>query len=394
MARDIEYGAVTGPPAPTLRATLVPAFAGASAAFCGNGLARFAYVPMFPAMVSANWVTGAEAGLLGAINLAGYLVGVLGGRALASRFGTPGALNLGMGLTVVSLGACTWHAGVPWLGAWRGVAGIAGGILMALAGPAVQGAVPADRRGLAGSLVLGGVAAGIVAASIGVPALLLAGISEAWLGLALLAGALWALVGRTWPRERIVLAATPPLGARSLYAAYALSAAAFVPHMVYFADLVVRGRSNSPADGALAWLLFGIGGLVGSLVGGSVVDRRGAVWALRAWLVMQVASLVLVFLPGRGALFAAALLGGFAAISLSAATLARARDLAGPAAGAVWVRATAAFAIAQAITGFALAALFARTGSHDLIFGTGLVLALASLVPAFTPVPPLRDVAP
>jgi hypothetical protein len=54
---------------------LRPALAGAAATFSGIGLSRFAYVPLFPAMVSAGWVTGPEGGLLGAFNLAGYLAG-------------------------------------------------------------------------------------------------------------------------------------------------------------------------------------------------------------------------------------------------------------------------------------------------------------------------------
>jgi hypothetical protein len=52
-------------PAPS---SLSPAFAGAAATLSGIGLARFAYVPLFPAMVAAGWVTGAEGGFLGAVN--------------------------------------------------------------------------------------------------------------------------------------------------------------------------------------------------------------------------------------------------------------------------------------------------------------------------------------
>jgi membrane protein YqaA with SNARE-associated domain len=55
--------------------SLSPAFAGAASTLSGIGLARFAYVPLFPAMVAAGWVTGAEGGFLGAVNLAGYLIG-------------------------------------------------------------------------------------------------------------------------------------------------------------------------------------------------------------------------------------------------------------------------------------------------------------------------------
>src|SRR4029079_657182 len=123
-------------PAPsTLGPALDPAYAGAAATLSGIGLARFAYVPLFPAMVAAGWVTGAEGGFVGAVNLAGYLIGVLGGRTLAQRFGTARALDIGMGLAALAFAARAWNGGVLWLAIWRTVAGLAGGCLMALAGP-------------------------------------------------------------------------------------------------------------------------------------------------------------------------------------------------------------------------------------------------------------------
>ena len=61
------------------------------AALCANlvgiGLARFGYTPLIPALISANWFTPSAAVYLGAANLAGYLAGALGVRAVAARFG-------------------------------------------------------------------------------------------------------------------------------------------------------------------------------------------------------------------------------------------------------------------------------------------------------------------
>lgn len=368
---------------PTLRDMFAPALAGAVATLTGNGLARFAYVPLFPAMVSAGWVSGAEAGLLGALNLAGYLAGVLGGRRLAGALGTAGALNAGIGLVALSFVACTWHAGLVWLAVWRFLAGIAGGVLMGLAGPAVQGAVPPDGRGRAGGMVMMGVGAGIVVASVAVPLLLRLGVSETWLGLAAITVVLWAFAARAWPTTRVVLPTGSSPGTTPLYLAYGLSAAGFVPHMVYFADLVARGRGLGTDQAALALLLFGAGGFIGPLAGGWASDRWGGLVGVRAWLLIQVAALALVFVPGRPPLFAAAFLGGFAAVGLSAVTLARARELAGLASGAIWVRATAAFAIAQAVTGFGFAWLFSWTHSHDALFAAGLAFSVAAVIPVF-----------
>src|ERR687893_309183 len=114
-------------------------------------------------MVAAGWVSGAEAGLLGAAALLGYLVGILGGRGAALRLGVPRTLDLGMGLLVLSLAACALNLGFAWFMAWRTVAGVAGRLLMALAGPAPQASVAPHRRGAAGGIVIAGVGTGIAA---------------------------------------------------------------------------------------------------------------------------------------------------------------------------------------------------------------------------------------
>src|SRR3954469_3105668 len=188
MGGPMMHGSAPAPSA------LRPALAGAAATLSGIGLARFAYVPLFPAMVAAGWVTGAEGGFLGAVNLAGYLIGVLGGRMLAGRFGMARTLDAGMGLAALAFAACAWNGGVVWLAVWRTVAGLAGGSLMALAGPAVQGAVAPAQRGAAGGIVITGVGGGVIIASLVVPMLLPTGLPTAWLALAALVLALAALV--------------------------------------------------------------------------------------------------------------------------------------------------------------------------------------------------------
>ncbi|MBX9701035.1 MAG: YbfB/YjiJ family MFS transporter, partial [Acetobacteraceae bacterium] len=98
-------------------------------------------MPLFPAMVAAGWVDGGEAGLLGAAALLGYLIGILAGRAAGQRLGVPRTLDAGMALVVVSLAACAWNGGFWWFMPWRTLAGVGGGLLMALAGPATQASV-------------------------------------------------------------------------------------------------------------------------------------------------------------------------------------------------------------------------------------------------------------
>lgn len=362
-----------------------PALAGAAATCAGNGLARFAYVPLFPAMVSAGWVDGGEAGLLGAAALGGYLLGTLGGRILARRLGVPGTLDLGMALVVLAMAACAWNGGFAWLMAWRAMAGVAGGLLMALAGPASQASVPAQRRGAAGGVVLAGVGIGIVTGALLVPALLPVGLPATWLGLAGLVALLWLAARGSWPNMAMGgAAAQSPPRALLLLATYGLHSAGMVPPMIYLADLAARGRGLGVTAGAMAWLLFGLGGIAGGVLSGRLTDRIGGRHTLRWWLGIQVLALALALVPDGGAVLASAVIVGFAAIGVSTVTLTVCREVAPAQSAALWVQCTAVFGVVQTAVAFAVAPLFAATGeSHAAVFAVGLASSLAAIVASF-----------
>ena len=362
------------------------ALAGAAATSTGIGLARFAYVPLFPAMVTAGWVDGAEAGLLGALNLSGYLLGVGGTRALARRVGVPRALDLGMMLALLAFLACAWHGGLAWLGFWRCLAGISGGMLMGLAGPSVQAVTPPERRGRAGGLVLFGVGGGITLGAFLVPVLLQAGVSQAWLGLAAVVALLWGLARPHWPRppasETAPEGSAPP--AFGLIIAYSLSGAGLVPPMLYLSDLAARGRGLGVEIGAGMWVLFGLGCVTGALLGGRVVELWGGRPAIFLWMGIQSIALALALPEPLWVLVPLGLVSGLAALGITTVALAAARERAGALAGVIWVRVTAGFAVAQALAGFALAALFRATDeSHAAVFAAGLGLSLAGLLVAW-----------
>jgi len=336
-------------------------------------------------MVDAHWVSGGEAGTLGAATLLGYLVGVMGGRGVARVIGVPGCLNLGMAGIVLSLLACAWNGGFAWLAVCRTVAGIAGGLLMALAGPASQASVPMAQRGLAGGIVIAGVGSGIAIGAFLVPAFLrIGGITATWIGLAAIVAMLWFFACARWPNMSFddIAAETPPR-ATLILATYGLHAAGMLPPMVYMADLGARGRGLGIGIGSAIWLVFGLAGILGGILSGRVTDRLGGRLTLIFWLVVQCIALGLALLPMPWAVLAAAGAAGFAAMGVTTVTLTVAREWAGPSAGALWVQATAVFALVQTLLGFALAALFSATGdSHLTIFSCGLLASFASLIAA------------
>src|ERR1700760_1279953 len=108
-----HHHAATGGPA------WLPAAAGPCASLVGLGLARFAYTPLIPALIAANWFNPAQAVYLGAANLAGYLAGALIARELGNRAGSVRALRTMMILPSLSAFACAVPMSFVWFFGWR-----------------------------------------------------------------------------------------------------------------------------------------------------------------------------------------------------------------------------------------------------------------------------------
>lgn len=78
---------------------------------------------LLPALIEQHWFTAANVAFLGATNLAGYLVGVIGAGMLARRIEARTLLRASMVLAAASFVASAWRAGFPWFFAWRLVSG-------------------------------------------------------------------------------------------------------------------------------------------------------------------------------------------------------------------------------------------------------------------------------
>jgi predicted MFS family arabinose efflux permease len=369
------------------RATL----SGLCASLVGIGLARFAYTPLIPALISAQWFTPSEAAYLGAANLAGYLAGaLLAGRA-AGRLPPARTLNAMMALATVAFFACALPLSFLWFFAWRFASGVAGGMLMVLAAPTVLLRVSPRRRGLAGGVIFTGVGLGIALSGTLVPPLLEAGLKEAWCGLGALALLLTLLAWNGWPADRpSPLAASPRhhtphvgLALIALFAAYGLNAVGLVPHMVFLVDFVARGLGQGVEAGARYWVLFGLGATAGPVLAGHLADRIGFGPALRFAFLIQaalVASLAVVHDPA--VLAVSSLVIGACAPGVVPLALGRVQELvpADPSErGQAWSIATTAFAIGQAVAAYGFSFLFAEDGNYALMFSLGAAALLAAL---------------
>jgi predicted MFS family arabinose efflux permease len=377
------------------------AFAGFCALLLGHGFGRFAYTPILPALVTEGWLDAPGAAFLGAANLAGYLAGALAAPWLAGRGPPAPRLRAAMALTVLSLAACTQDLGFWWLFAWRALAGVTGGVLIVVGAPLVLGATPPRLRGLVSGAVFSGIGLGVVLAGTVVAALAQAGAAAAWGALAAGGAVLTLAAWRLWPAP----APRPPApagGAREdgrpprarlllIALGYASDGVGFVPHTLFLSDYVARGLERGVAEGAQAWVVFGIGAAIGPAAAGLVAGRTGFRAAFAGAIAVKAVAVALPILSAHplsiaaSALVVGALTPGMAALGSGVSA-----EVAGPRAYAgAWRWMTVAFAAAQAAGAYGMSALFGATGSHAVLFalGSGLLAlgAAAALAGGFAP---------
>ncbi|EPL05509.1 YbfB/YjiJ family MFS transporter [Pseudomonas sp. CF161] len=379
------------------QAIWLPIFAGLCASLVGIGLARFAYTPLIPALIQAQWFSAGDVVYLGAANLVGYLLGALLGRPLARHTSNTHALRLMMLAVTLAFFACGFPLSVVWFFGWRLLSGIAGGAIMVLVASTVLPHVPAARRGLASGAIFLGIGLGIAGSGTLVPPLLSLGLQQTWWGLGLLSLLLSAATWFAWPtadQPPAAPVATPAPAASHdpnvylLFAQYAFMAAGLVPAMVFLVDYVARGLGAGPHIGALIWVLYGLGAIIGPVSYGFLADQLGARLSMRLVLVVQAIAMGLLAVSSSFSLLAvlALILGSFPP-GIVPLALARVHELIPRhhLQQIAWSRATVSFATFQAIAGFAYSSLFnASGGQHALLFliAAGALLIALLLEPA------------
>ncbi len=377
-------------PLPSSGHVLHAALAGFSAVLVGNGLGRFAYTPLLPALISDHWFSPSAAAYLGAANLAGYLAGAVLGHA-ATRYIRPARLLRGMMvLTAASLLACAERdLGFAWFFLWRFAAGYAGGVLMVVGAPIVLSTTPPRRRGLVGGMMFTGVGLGIAASGIIVPQLIeWGGLERAWVGLAAVSLLLTLLAWNGWPRDERRIDVMPParaglgLPVSALLAEYGLNAVGLVPHMLFLVDYVARGLGQGLEAGASDWVVFGVAAVFGPVLAGQLADRIGFRAALRLAFCAQAAAVALpVVTSASGWILVSSAVAGAFVPGISTLVLGRIHELSpgGPAQGRAWGHATTAWALAQAIAAYGYSYLFGRTDNYPLLFGIGVAAIMLAL---------------
>lgn len=387
-------------------------FAGLCASLVGIGLARFAYTPLLPSLIQAHWFSASSAVYLGAANLAGYLIGAVLGRPIASRLSNTHVLRLMMLLVTAAFFACAFPVSVGWFFGWRLLSGISGGTIMVLVASTVLPHVPAARKHLASGAVFLGLGLGIAGSGTIVPLLLDMGLRNTWIGLGILSTILTAASWFSWPATaqpgpNSVHQKRPATGKIKfgravyiLYTQYALIAVGIVPAMVFLVDFVARGLGAGAHLGSLFWILYGVGAIIGPPLYGFLADRLSPLPTMRVVLLVQSVAIACLYTATSHTVIAllTVVIGSFppGVVPLFLARVHESVPNDPHRQNIAWSQATTVFATFQALAGYAYSAVFNGSGGdHRLLFLiAGIALAIALLAEVSAPFLFNREITP
>jgi predicted MFS family arabinose efflux permease len=160
-----------------------------------------------------------------------------------------------------------------------------------------------------------------------------------------------------------------------------------VPQMIFLVDFIARDLGRGVAVGSHFYLLYGFGSIIGPFLYNFSVQRIGLRTTLRAGIVVQLISTVLLIISTTDpVLGVASFLAGIGMPAIIAAFLLRSEQISenDPLRHrTLWGRATASFAVGQAIAGCGTAFLIEAFGSNGLAYPLLFYMAAGSLVLAF-----------
>jgi MFS family permease len=349
-----------------LRSATRSAVDGALALAAAMGIGRFAYTALLPATQRALAAGDDVAGAIASTNLAGYLVGVLAARHLASSPARAPALRIGLAVTALAtlLGAAT-TAPLAWF-VLRAAAGVASGLVFVLASAAaLERAAPPGKLygGVGAGIALSGAVAALTPAS--------AGFGLPWLLLGLAA---IVLPVPAWRHLAPVVAPTPRdlapaddagalgFGLGRLSAAYFLEGLGYIVSGT-FAVAAVRRTPGLEGLAPWTWVLTGLAAAPSALLWSAAGRRLGLRRALVLAHVTQAVGMALpsVSSSAAAALAGAALFGG-TFVGIVALAMSAGRALAPATPGRVVGTLTAGYGVGQIIGPIAAGALSQRLG--------------------------------
>lgn len=361
-----------------------------------NGLARFAYGLLLPAMQSDLGWTYTQAGWLNTANAIGYLAGAVLTFLCVDRVGARRLFMLGMMATPFTLLGSAFVSDIVGQSLFRSLAGVAGAAVF-IAGGALAAALRPEspgRNALSISLYFGGAGIGMILSGAILPLLLdrmgMAAWSVGWVvlaSLALLCVPPAILAARACPvggnAGGSARAPLPVRGMVGVVLGYFLFAVGYLVYLTFLVALMAA-RDASPTLIAITWGTVGVGVVLAPFLWRGIIARSTAGGALALASVATAAGTVLpIAVPSiDAALVLSALVFGLSVFIAPTAVTSFARKRLE---AVLWGRAVALFTIVFALgqtIGPVLAGLVSdRTGSVSQgMAAAGAILLTAAAV--------------
>ncbi|OED42998.1 MFS transporter [Endozoicomonas sp. (ex Bugula neritina AB1)] len=367
---------------------------GLGATFIGNGIGRFAYITLMPALIQLGWFTKSEASYLGVATLFGYIFGALSANLLLKYMHYRYLIRISMLICSLSYLFCAAETfSIYWFYFWRTMAGVGGAMLMVLAPPIIMRNHNPSIRARVSGIVFSGIGLGAMLSGILIPFLIMYDLSAAWVGMGSISLLFTIYTWRAWgdgsstdtEKKKEKESELTPLTSPEFFTiglilmAYTLNAIGYLPHTLFWVDFIVRELGMSLSSGGIFWAIFGIGATIGPLVTGYMGDvfglKRSLIlsFGLKAFgvalplLDTSVASLtVSSFLVGA---FTPGVVTLISTYTLECVGVSRHTK--------AWSMMTLSFAISQAVVGYIMAFVIADFSTYLPLF---LISSLALLV--------------
>jgi len=278
---------------------LNPALSGLAATFVGNGIGRFAFIALFPAIIQLGWFDYRQTSYLGAATLLGYLIGAPLCTLMSRKIPAPFLLKSSMLLCSISYIVSAFpETGFYWFLIWRIITGATGAILMVSAPSLMLGKVEHAHQKRAAGIIFSGVGLGAMTSGVLVPLLLLLGLKVAWMALGVICLCLTSLTWNQWGQDQVRAQITTGRNYHTfpivlLLIAYALNAVGYLPHTLFWVDYITRELHMSINMGGFFWAIFGLGAVIGPMITSSVAIRLGLLPTLLGAFMLKAAGVAL-----------------------------------------------------------------------------------------------------
>ncbi|MGF7231183.1 YbfB/YjiJ family MFS transporter [Arachidicoccus sp.] len=366
----------------------MPAFTGLVTLLIANGIGRFGYPPLIPALINHRWFSVSQADYLGAANLTGYIAGSM----LATYFNrfipSVTLIRIALALLILTFALCAIPLDFKIYFLLRFVAGATGGILMITTAPTIFKHTVSKSKGLISGIIFSGVGIGIALAGTIIPVLVRRSITITWLTFAGTSLLLIAIVWRGWPAGSNEKHLPPnlekhpshrghlfPRAALFLLISYVCAAVGFAPHTIFWVDFISRGLGKGIQTGTKFWVLLGLAAAIGPIIAGFMADKIGFKKSISISLLVMATGVCLpVFCTANWSLGLSSVFLGSQALGLVSLTAGRSVELVrSEYQKKLWSWMTIGFSLVYAGMAYLSTYLFSVFHSYQMLFAIGTI---------------------